>query len=32
MENLKIQDYCNINILPLPDCWRCMYLNKVPEL
>lgn len=28
MENLKIQDCCNIGILPLPNCWRPMYLNK----
>lgn len=32
VENLKIQDYCNINILPLPDCWRPMYLTEVHEL
>lgn len=32
VENLKIQDYCNINILPLLDFWRPMYLNKIHEL
>lgn len=32
VENLKIQDYSNINILPLPDYWRTMYLIEVHEL